>query len=100
MASGKAAETAMLVAPEGFMPLNGNEVRVRQPCSSKPIWRKFPQPRKRNYVDKKKEEDAKRRKLKEEKKARPSERFAPKGIRPKEGEEDESEAFWEAQHEQ
>lgn len=94
--NGKAAEAAMLTAPQGFLPLNGREVRVRQPGSSKTIWRKFPPPRKGDHVD----PDSKRRKLKEEKKARPNERFQPKGIRPKEGEEDESEAFWEAQRDQ
>lgn len=90
-ASAKAAETALAKARQGFLPLLQGDshslVRLRQLAATEAVWRKFPQPR------------AAAPELEgapSKKKLRPNERFASR--MPAEEAQDESEAFWEAQH--
>lgn len=95
-ASAKAAEVAMTKAPQGYLPLGagGGEVRVRQPASAEPIWRKYPPPRRRPAPQSAASEPSR-------KKLRPNERFATRlPGKAADAEPDESERFWEAQRQQ
>mmetsp|Transcript_159745 Transcript_159745/g.508468 ORF Transcript_159745/g.508468 Transcript_159745/m.508468 type:complete len:409 (-) Transcript_159745:722-1948(-) len=89
-ASAKAAEAALVKSKRGFLPLQGDRlVRVRQPSAVEAVWRRFP---KREQAPAQ-ESDG----MPCKKRMRPNERFAPRGPAPEAA--DESEAFWDAQHE-
>eukprot|EP00927_Polykrikos_kofoidii_P009895 TRINITY_DN14151_c0_g1_i1.p1 TRINITY_DN14151_c0_g1~~TRINITY_DN14151_c0_g1_i1.p1 ORF type:complete len:328 (-),score=43.83 TRINITY_DN14151_c0_g1_i1:65-1048(-) len=98
-ANSKGPEAVMVAAPKGFLALGEGVVRVRAPGAADNVWRKFPPPRREeasSAVDSAEkqvaEPESKRRKL------RPNERF--KVLLPgKRDDEDESERFWEQQHE-
>lgn len=88
-ASAKAAETAMTKAKDGLLQLQGEGlVRLRQPAATVAVWRRFP--RGRTNAPELTEGPSK-------KKLRPNERFASK-VPQEEAAADESERFWEAQH--
>lgn len=88
-ASAKAAETAMAKAKDGLLQLQGEGlVRLRQPAAAVAVWRRFP--RGRTNAPELTEGPSK-------KKLRPNERFASK-VPQEEVAADESERFWEAQH--
>lgn len=94
-ASAKGAQTAMMKAKLGFLPLSAagesGIVRLRQPSAQEHlVWRKFPKARAAEALLEAEGAPSK-------KKLRPNERFACKGAADAEAA-DASERFWEAQH--
>lgn len=89
----KTADAVMKAAPRGFLFIGEGEVRVRQPGSSLPVLQKFPPPRRSNPTL----AEAKPATISKKRKERPNERFATRVLGREEP--DESERFWEEQHE-
>lgn len=94
--SARSAEALMKAAPRGFIPLGEAELRLRFPASTEAVWQKFPPARKRSTAPTEDAQSAgtdtsKKRKL------RPNERFSKR--MPGAEELDESERFWDEQHE-